>query len=91
MLRCGLADVLESHTGVFSRASTALSDALDKFAVVDPRAAEIVKLRFFAGLTRQQAAEVLGVSISTVDTDWTYAKCWLQLELTRTTTTQPTD
>ncbi len=59
----------------------ALNDALDKFAAVDPRAAELVKLRFFAGLTREEAAEALGVSISTVDTDWAYAKCWLQFEL----------
>ena len=59
----------------------ALNDALDRLANVDPRAADVVKLRFFAGLTRQEAAETLGVSVSTVDTDWAYAKCWLQLEL----------
>jgi RNA polymerase sigma factor (TIGR02999 family) len=59
----------------------ALNDALKKFAIVDPRAAELLKLRFFAGLTRKEAAETLGVSISTVDTDWIYAKCWLQFEL----------
>ncbi len=59
----------------------ALSESLEKLARVDPRAARLVNLRFFAGLSRSQAAEVLGVSISTVDTDWAYAKCWLQLEL----------
>jgi RNA polymerase sigma factor (TIGR02999 family) len=62
----------------------ALSDALDKLRGLDPRAAELVKLRFFAGLTRQQAADVLGVSVATADNDWVYAKCWLQLELTGT-------
>jgi RNA polymerase sigma factor (TIGR02999 family) len=62
----------------------ALSDALDKLRGLDPRAAELVKLRFFAGLTRQQAADVLGVSVATVDNDWVYAKCWLQIELTGT-------
>ena len=60
----------------------ALSDALDKLQAKDPRAAELVKLRFFAGLTRQQAAEVLGVSIATADNDWAYAKGWLRVELT---------
>jgi RNA polymerase sigma factor (TIGR02999 family) len=59
----------------------ALSEALDKLAANDPRAAELVKLRFFAGLTRQQAAEVLGVSAATADNDWAYAKGWLRVEL----------
>ncbi len=67
----------------------ALNDVLDKLATVDPRAAELVKLRYFAGLTRQHAAETLGVSISTADTDWAYAKCWLQLELSGATSTDP--
>src|SRR5687767_14552569 len=52
----------------------ALSEALDKLQAKDPRAAELVKLRFFAGLTRQQAAEALGVSVATADNDWAYAK-----------------
>ena len=59
----------------------ALSEALDRLAALDPRAAQLVKLRFFAGLTRQQAAETLGVSIATADNDWAYAKGWLQVEL----------
>ena len=59
----------------------ALSEALDKLDAVDRRAAAIVKLRFFAGLTRQQAADVLRISCRTADTDWAYAQCWLQLEL----------
>jgi RNA polymerase sigma factor (TIGR02999 family) len=59
----------------------AMSDALDKLQAEDPRAAELVKLRFFAGLTRQQAAEVLSVSIATADNDWAYAKGWLRAEL----------
>ena len=59
----------------------ALNEALDELAAADPRAAELVKLRFFIGFTRQQAAEALGVSIATVDNDWAYAKGWLQVEL----------
>jgi RNA polymerase sigma factor (TIGR02999 family) len=59
----------------------ALSEALDKLQAKDPRAAELVKLRFFAGLTRHQAAEVLGVSVATADNDWAYAKGWLKGEI----------
>jgi len=59
----------------------ALNDALKGLEAKDSRAAELVKLRFFAGFTRQQAAEALGVSIATVDNDWAYAKGWLQVEL----------
>jgi RNA polymerase sigma factor (TIGR02999 family) len=59
----------------------ALHDALDKLTAKDPRKAELVKLRFFAGLTNQQAAEALGVSPSTADNDWAYARAWLRAEL----------
>ena len=59
----------------------ALSESLDKLQTKDPRAAELVKLRFFAGLTRQQAADDLGVSVATADNDWAYAKGWLKAEL----------
>jgi RNA polymerase sigma factor (TIGR02999 family) len=59
----------------------ALSEALDKLHRQNPRQAQLVKLRFFAGLTNQQAAETLGISDSTADNDWAYARCWLHLEL----------
>ncbi len=59
----------------------ALSETLDRLEAHDPRAAQLVKLRFFAGLTRQQAAETLGVSVATADNDWAYAKGWLLVEL----------
>ncbi len=59
----------------------ALSDALDKLAAQDERRAELVKLRFFAGLTIDQAAQALGISASTADNDWAYARCWLRLEI----------
>jgi RNA polymerase sigma factor (TIGR02999 family) len=59
----------------------ALSEALEKLETKDPRAAELVKLRFFAGLTRHQAAEALGVSVATADNDWAYAKGWLKAEI----------
>jgi RNA polymerase sigma factor (TIGR02999 family) len=59
----------------------AISEALDKLQAKDPRAAELVKLRFFAGLTRHEAAEALGVSVATADNDWAYAKGWLKAEI----------
>jgi len=59
----------------------ALDQALDRLTAKDPRAAEVVKLRFFAGLTRQETAEILGVSLATVDNDWAYAKGWLKVKI----------
>jgi len=56
----------------------ALDAALEQLLTHDSRAAALVKLRFFAGLTMPQAAEVLGVSLATVENDWAYAKCWLR-------------
>jgi RNA polymerase sigma factor (TIGR02999 family) len=59
----------------------ALNEALEHFEKTDPRAAAVVKLRFFAGLTMPQAAEALGVSLATAENDWAYAKCCLRLQL----------
>ena len=55
----------------------AVDEALEKLAAVDPRAAELVKLHYFAGLTIEQAAEVLGVSVRKAYTVWAYARAWL--------------
>jgi RNA polymerase sigma factor (TIGR02999 family) len=59
----------------------ALDEALEKLEQQDKRKADLVKLRFFAGLTTAQAAEALGISPSTADNDWAYARCWLRLEI----------
>ena len=59
----------------------ALHDALDRLEAADKRKADLVKLRFFVGLTIEEAAHALGVSISTATTDWAYARCWLRLEV----------
>ena len=59
----------------------ALNEALEKLAAIDPRKAELVKLRYFAGLTIDQTAKALGVAPSTVDLDWAYAKSWLYAEI----------
>jgi len=61
----------------------ALDDALNALAAVDPRRVRVVELRFFAGLTVEDAAEVLKVSADTVVRDWRLAKVWLQRELKR--------
>ena len=59
----------------------ALNEALDKFEKVDQRRAQVVKLRFFAGLTIEQTAQALGIAASTADDDWAYARCWLRLAI----------
>jgi RNA polymerase sigma factor (TIGR02999 family) len=59
----------------------ALDEALDRLDQIDTRLAELVKLRFFSGLSIANAAKVLGVSTATAITDWAYARGWLQLEL----------
>ncbi len=55
----------------------ALNDALDRFAGLEPQQAELVKLRYFVGLTTEEAAEVLGVSKATAKRWWAYARAWL--------------
>jgi RNA polymerase sigma factor (TIGR02999 family) len=55
----------------------ALDEALDRLAEEHPEKAELVKLRYFAGLTVSEAADVLGISPSTADRHWTYARAWL--------------
>jgi RNA polymerase sigma factor (TIGR02999 family) len=64
----------------------ALSEALDKLEERDARKAALVKLRYFAGLTHQEAADALGISTATADNDWAYAKSWLRVELSRNST-----
>ena len=55
----------------------ALDEALDRLAAEDPPKAELVKLRFFAGLSEQEAADVLGISRATAARHWAYARAWL--------------
>ena len=61
----------------------ALDEALTRFERVDPNKAELVRLRYFAGLTIPQAAEALGISATTADRYWAYARAWLHAELSR--------
>jgi RNA polymerase sigma factor (TIGR02999 family) len=59
----------------------ALDDALDKLAALDERQSKIVELRFFAGMSEEEAGQALGISARTVKRDWRIAKAWLFKEL----------
>jgi RNA polymerase sigma factor (TIGR02999 family) len=59
----------------------ALDEALSRLAATEPIKAELVKLRFFAGLTMPEAAAALDISLSTAERYWTFAKAWLYAEL----------
>src|SRR5438046_1246627 len=59
----------------------ALDEALQKLAAQDPQKARLVELRYFAGLTGEQAAAVLGISPTTADRHWAYVRAWLQAEV----------
>jgi RNA polymerase sigma factor (TIGR02999 family) len=59
----------------------ALDEALAKLELHEPRQAALVKLRFFAGLAIDEAAKALGISTSTADNDWAFARCWLRMEM----------
>jgi RNA polymerase sigma factor (TIGR02999 family) len=61
----------------------ALDAALGRLEAADPLAGQLVKLRYFAGLTMPQAAEALGLSLRTAERNWTYARTWLHRELSR--------
>ena len=63
----------------------ALDEALDRLATVDTRAAEMVKLCFFVGLTQEEAARELGVSVSTAERVWGFARAWLLREVRKRT------
>jgi RNA polymerase sigma factor (TIGR02999 family) len=67
----------------------ALSEALEKLAQHDLHKAELVKLRYFGGLTVEEAADALGIARATADRHWHYAKTWLYCELTREPARKP--
>jgi len=67
----------------------AVNEALAKFATVDARKAELVKLRYFVGLTFEEAAEVLGIAVPTAKQWWAYARAWLRVEIGGSATGDP--
>jgi RNA polymerase sigma factor (TIGR02999 family) len=58
-----------------------VEEALTRLETIDPRAAQVVTLRFFSGMSNPEVAEHLGVSVRTVEGDWAHARAWLKREL----------
>jgi RNA polymerase sigma factor (TIGR02999 family) len=75
--------VLADDRNSDATALLALDEALAKLSETDKVAADLVKLRYFAGLTCEQAAKALGISHNTADVYWAYARSWLRLEVTK--------
>src|SRR4051794_36352315 len=75
-------EVAESMLLAPSEDLLALDEALTRLTAHDPTKAEVVQLRFFAGLTMPEIAQTLGVSLATAERYWTYARLWLYAELT---------
>lgn len=75
--------ILAKDNNTSSDELIALDEALEKLTKKDKVKADLVKLRYFAGLTGEQAAEVLGISGSTAERYWVYARSWLRLEITK--------
>jgi len=80
--RVGLTDA-DPSTEAADEDLLALDEALQKLAETDATKAELVKLRYFAGLTLEQAAEALGISRSTAYENWAYARAWLRAEISK--------
>jgi RNA polymerase sigma factor (TIGR02999 family) len=74
-------DALELPTPMPDDELLALDEALDRLATVDTRAAEMVKLCFFVGLTQEEASKNLGVSLATAERVWGFARAWLLREV----------
>jgi len=74
-------DAVALATSVTPDQLLAVDEALTKLALEDPAAAEIVKLRYFAGLTVDEAGQALGLSTATAYRHWNYARAWLRTEL----------
>lgn len=72
-----LREVIAEDRGASQEDVLAISEALEKLRLEDPQKAELVKLRYFAGLTLPEIAELLGISRATASRHWTYAKAWL--------------
>ena len=58
-----------------------VNEALEKFAAIDSRKAELVKLRYFVGMSFDEAANALGIAVPTAKQWWAYARAWLMVEL----------
>ncbi|MCR9293047.1 MAG: ECF-type sigma factor [bacterium] len=74
--RIGMSDVVDLQATEGAEI-VSISEALDRLAEIDPVKAELVTLRFFAGMSEQQAADILGISRATASRYWTFARAWL--------------
>jgi RNA polymerase sigma factor (TIGR02999 family) len=81
--RVTLSEVEAKPAGLGEVDVLALHDALERLAAFDPRKARIVELRYFGGLTIEEAAEVIDISEATVVREWTIAKAWLRADLSK--------
>jgi RNA polymerase sigma factor (TIGR02999 family) len=80
-LRPNLDEVPELAAASKDREIVAIDDALDALAQIDPRKAKVIELRFFGGLSVEEAAEVLNISPQSVMRDWKMARAWIMAEL----------
>ena len=82
-----LDDLLKANTtgGVPIEDLLTLEAALTRLEASDARAAQVVSLRFFSGMSSKEVAEYLGLSVRTVEADWTHARAWLKRELSKGT------
>ena len=76
-------DEVDIKTSIPGDDLLALDEALTQFEQRDPQSAQLVKLRYFAGLSMPRAAETLGIPLRTAERNWTYARTWLHRELAK--------
>jgi RNA polymerase sigma factor (TIGR02999 family) len=76
-VKLALTDIGEPEHAPEQHNIVALDEVLTRLATLDARAAKVVELRYFAGLSEAEAAEVLGISVATLKRDWTWARAWL--------------
>lgn len=81
---CLDADELEIPAPAPDDQLLAVSEALEKFALLDARKAELVKLRYFVGMTFEESAEALGIAVPTAKQWWAYSRAWLRVEIAET-------
>jgi RNA polymerase sigma factor (TIGR02999 family) len=81
--RTGFAEDLLAGPSAQDEEILAINEILDRFTQIEPRKAEVVKLRYFVGMTIEETAEALGISTPTAKRDWTFARAWLFRELKR--------
>ncbi len=85
------ADELEIPAPAPDEQLVAVSEAVEKFAREDVRKAELVKLRYFVGMTFEEASEALGIAVPTAKEWWAYSRAWLRVEITESSKDQASD